>query len=164
MMHRAFQGFIIGLIVSSAVGAQSTYKRACVHLPLADATLSGKISILPLYGPPNFGEDPLRDAREAVPVLVLRKPIEACDDSMGVIFAVVRGPTRHIHLDFNFKIDERLLTRGNVVVRGRLLPKLTANDLTRIHMLVRSVSRQRKDGTLVSVYQDSITWHNSHDY
>ena len=163
MKYRVFQGVIIGLIVSSTVGAQSTRKRACFRLPLADATLAGKISILPLYGPPNFGEDPSRDAREAVPVLVLRKPIEACDDSMDVIFAVVRGPTRHIHLEFNFKVDERVLTRGNMVVRGRLMPKLTANDLTRIHMLVHSVSRQRKDGTLVSVYQDSIMWHDRHD-
>lgn len=161
MKYRAFQSAIIGLLSSSTAGVQSTHKRVCFHYSSAVATLSGRISILALYGPPNFGEDTLRDAREAVPVLVLRNPIEACADSTGISASVVRRPTRRILLVFNFKIDEKALTQGNVVVRGRLMPKLTANDLTRIHMLVLSVSRQQKVGTLVSVYLDSITWDSS---
>jgi hypothetical protein len=56
--------------VSSDVSA-----RECLDYEPAIVTIQGSVSLKPAYGPPGFGEDPKRDAREDYLALTLDAPV-----------------------------------------------------------------------------------------
>lgn len=47
----------------------------CLHYAGDAVALAGKVTLETFYGPPNYGENPETDSREAQTILVLAKPI-----------------------------------------------------------------------------------------
>jgi hypothetical protein len=68
-IFRALVAIGVAFPVSSAVSAG-----ACLEYEPAVVTIQGSVSLKPAYGPPGFGEDPKRDAREDYLALTFDTP------------------------------------------------------------------------------------------
>ena len=106
--------------------------------------LKGKLTIRVYYGPPNYGENPDTDTKEALPVLILSKPVNVRgnpDPKAGFNRKSVEG-VREIELVLTMPHKEFIGKR--VLVKGTLFHAFTGHHHTDVLMDVRSIRLAQK--------------------
>jgi hypothetical protein len=126
--------------------AQTSQEKEWVSYQPTVVELTGTLSVKTYYGPPNYGENPDTDAKEALPILILSKPInvrgnpdpKAAFDRKSVedvqeIQLVLTAP----HKEFIGK---------TVLVKGALFHAFTGHHHTDVLMDVRSIKPCSESG------------------
>ena len=88
--------FALCLISTASTEAQ----RRQLHYEPEKVTLTGRIVSRTFYGPPNYGENPKTDSREAQYILLLVTPIDVITTDKETIGETERGISRVTHFFF----------------------------------------------------------------
>lgn len=138
LSHVVFAVFLCGVAVGCAAGPSSetqiySYEPAMIEL-------NGTLTTKQIFGPPNYGETPEKDARETVYILKLDTPI-----------AVRRDPNSELNLESFSNIVaiqvalrpgvnlKRELINGHVTVTGSLFQGVTGHHVTNVVLNATSV-------------------------
>jgi hypothetical protein len=107
--------------------------------------LKGTLSVKTYYGPPNYGENPDTDAKEALPILILSEPISVrgnADPKAGFDRQSVED-IREIQLVLTMPHKEFI--GKTVFVKGTLFHAFTGHHHTDVLMDVRSLKSDPED-------------------
>ncbi|HEU4712465.1 MAG TPA: DUF4431 domain-containing protein [Pyrinomonadaceae bacterium] len=103
--------------------------------------LEGRLVIQNEWGPPNFGEEPLTDRKEKVPVIVLAKAINVRGTPGDMLNATSVEGTRRVQLVFPYtRIPYKQLIGQKIVVKGSLFHAHTGHHYTPVLIWVRTLS------------------------
>jgi hypothetical protein len=103
--------------------------------------LEGTLTIKTYYGPPNYGEHPKTDSKEAQWILRLNEPVDVIGDDRYPETMSVHG-IRYIQLVLLGRQSE--LIGRKVLAKGTLFHALTAHHHTDVLMDVQSISPRPK--------------------
>ena len=101
--------------------------------------LKGTLSVKTYYGPPNYGENPDTDTKEALPILVLSKPVSVCgnpDPKAGFDRRTVED-VREIQLILT--VPHKEFIGKTVLVKGTLFHAFTGHHHTDVLLDARSI-------------------------
>lgn len=107
--------------------------------------LKGTLSVKTYYGPPNYGENPDTDAKEALPILILSKPVNVRgnpDRKAGFDRRTVED-VREIQLVLT--VPHKEFIGKTVLVKGTLFHAFTGHHHTDVLMDVRSIKLDPED-------------------
>jgi hypothetical protein len=131
-MARLFICLSVAAFLTGGACAASGPNAACVSIETGGVVLQGQVRRELHYGPPGFGEDPKRDARFKIPMLVLDRPIDVC---LGTEPGLDDSP-----LDGIAKIQlvglPSGVTDGELRVRGTLSRAVSASHFTPVILVV----------------------------
>lgn len=107
----------------------------------ATVELEGRLVIQNEWGPPNFGEQPLTDRKEKVPVMVLAKAINVRGTPGDMLNGTSVEGTRRVQLVFPYTpIPYQQLIGQKIRVNGNLFHAHTGHHHTPVLIWVRSLS------------------------
>lgn len=133
------------LILTGGFFAETAQEKEWLSYQPTVVELKGKLSVRLYYGPPNYGENPDTDAKEALPILILSKPVSVRgnpDPKAGFDRQSVED-IREIQLVLTMPHKEFI--GKTVLVKGTLFHAFTAHHHTDVLMDVRSIKPDRKD-------------------
>ena len=119
--------------------AQKTQEKEWLSYQPTVIQLKGTLSVKTYYGPPNYGENPETDAKEALPILLLSKPVNVRgnpDPKAGFDRRSVED-VREIQLVLTMPHKEFI--GKTVLVKGTLFHAFTGHHHTDVLMEVRSI-------------------------
>lgn len=125
-------------VVTSGFAETAQGKKVWLSYQPTIVELNGTLSVKTYYGPPNYGENPDTDTKEALPVLVLSKPVNVRgnpDPKAGFDRRSVED-VREIQLVLTTPHKEFI--GKTVLVKGTLFHAFTAHHHTDVLMDVRS--------------------------
>ncbi len=129
---------LVVLVWTCCAQAGDTRQRWVPYEP-AVVELRGTLKVCERYGPPGYGEDPERDQRMRVPVLILSNPINVRGDPAAEVnIESVRG-VRELQLVFLRAMNYSSLVGSQVVVRGKLSHAVSGHHFTPVVMIVESL-------------------------
>ena len=129
---------VLTALAQFEIGAQN---RRWLSYEPATVELEGRLISEWKYGPPNFGEDPKRDQRVKVPILVLTTRVNVRANPADATNAVAVRNVRRIQLVLS-DVGYRELMGRDVVVKGSLFHSFTGHHYTDVLMDVRSIHRK----------------------
>jgi hypothetical protein len=130
--------FFFVLIVTRGF-AETAQKKVWLSYEPTVVQLKGTLSVKTYYGPPNYGENPESDAKEALPILILSKPVNVRgnpDPKAGFDRRSVED-VREIELVLTMPHKEFI--GKTVLVKGTLFHAFTGHHHTDVLMQVRSI-------------------------
>jgi hypothetical protein len=109
--------------------------------------LTGKLTMVTKYGPPNYGENPETDEKVKVPVLLLSRPVNVRGQPGDELNSEsVRG-IKEIQLVLEkLSASYRMLANQQVRVKGTLFHAHTGHHYTAALMTVRQIKKNGKTG------------------
>jgi uncharacterized protein DUF4431 len=119
--------------------AQKTQEKEWLSYQPTVVKLKGTLSVKTYYGPPNYGENPDTDAKEELPILILKKPINVRgnpDPKDGFDRKSVED-LREIQLVLTMPHKEFI--GKTVLVKGTLFHAFTGHHHTDVLMDVRCI-------------------------
>jgi len=131
---------LAALVAICNLQASAQGKRWLSYEP-AIVELEGRLVIQHEWGPPNFGEEPLTDRKEKVPVMVLAKAINVRGTPGDTLNATSVEGTRRVQLVFPYTpIPYKQLIGQKIVVKGNLFHRHTGHHYTPVLIWVRTLS------------------------
>ncbi|GIW45611.1 MAG: hypothetical protein KatS3mg077_2893 [Candidatus Binatia bacterium] len=135
---------LVVVVALSPIAAHARTRDKWLSYYPAVVELTGTLRIVPMFGPPNYGENPESDSRLKVPVLDLVSPINVRGDpSSNINSQSFRGLTR-VQLDcYTVEMRKRIndLAGSEVVVVGSLFQAITARHYTPVVLFVEEIRR-----------------------
>lgn len=125
--------------LSSNEKAETAQVKEWLSYQPAVAEVKGTLRIKSYYGPPNYGENPETDAKEALPILILDSPVNVRgnpDTKAGFDQESVED-VREIQLVLTMPHKE--LIGKTVVIKGMLFHAFTGHHHTDVLMNVSSI-------------------------
>ncbi len=138
-MRNVFTFFVLILLLCGF--AEPAQEKDWLSYQPAVVELKGTLRLNHYYGPPNYGENPKTDAREALPILILSKPVNVRgnpDPKAGFDKKSVKG-ARKIQLVLTTPYKEFI--GKTVIVKGTLFHAFTGHHHTDVLMDVRSIKK-----------------------
>ncbi len=115
---------------------------SCVHYDPEVVRLSGRLSIDPEYGHPNYGENPATDEKLHVAILHLRHSLAVCGDSLNIVAGESLKGLLKVQLNFmNLHSDPMHYAGQRIVVKGTLYRAISGYHFTPVLMSVDSIGR-----------------------
>lgn len=125
-------------VAAIAVLIFSDAQAACVKLDIQQVRLAGTVTPVLFYGPPNYGEDPVHDAKEVAAVLKLDQPISICPD-LSANSAPPDSPVQETQMIFRDPPYGRQWNGKRVIASGTLFAAQTGHHHTPVMFDVRDV-------------------------
>jgi len=133
---------IVPFVIFATCGlAETAQKKQLLSYEPAVVELKGKLIIKTYYGPPNYGENPDTDAKEAMPFLVLDKPVSVRGnpDPKARFDRQTVENVKKIQLVLT--LPHKNLIGAKVIVTGTLFQAFTGHHHTDVLMTVSSIKR-----------------------
>lgn len=130
---------VLLLLIATRGLAETTQKKEWLSYEPAVVELKGRLSVKTFYGPPNYGENPDTDSKEALPILILSKPVSVRgnpDPNSAFDTQSVEG-VRKIELVLTKPFKQFI--GKTVIVKGTLFHAFTGHHHTDVLMQVRSI-------------------------
>jgi len=105
--------------------------------------LTGKLTEVVEYGPPNFGEDPETDSRLQLPVLMLSPPVNVREDATSELNTESFEGVEKIQLIFSTGSDYSGFLDQEVVVTGSLFQAHLATHFTPVLLTVQDIQARQ---------------------
>jgi len=141
---------VLSAIVVSAlcfcVGSAASGEKWLAYEP-AVVELKGKLTIVPKYGPPNYGENPETDEKVKVPILKLSQPVNVRADPKRDLDAYNESfnGVREVQLVFlTDTIRYGHLIGKQLVAKGTLFQAQTGHHYTKVLMTVSEIRELEK--------------------
>jgi Domain of unknown function (DUF4431) len=99
----------------------------------------GTLSVKTYYGPPNYGENPDTDAKEALPILILSKPVNVRGNPNPKAGFDRRSVEDVREIQLVLTVPHKDFIGKTVLVKGTLFHAFTAHHHTDVLMDVRSI-------------------------
>jgi len=125
----------LGVLVACAavVGCGRGSRReagACLQIG-APVRLTGVFADTQAYGPPGFGENPAKDAKWQLPILVLNEPISICAGTHSDSSGSAMSSVSRVELDLSKDLSVNLPPIGQrIMVHGRLERRSVMSQIT----------------------------------
>ena len=139
-MTRSVAAFMAGLLVACAA-AQPARQAVCLTYEPAEVTLTGRITLVQHFGPPNFGETPELDKRIDVPLLALSAPVDVCGDATSELNADTEVAVREVQLLGDDNVGERW-NNQSVRISGTLSHAQTGYHFTKVLLTIQRIEPQ----------------------
>jgi len=121
---------------------------SCIPYSPVAVELSGTLVSSERLGPPSFGETPEQDQPIRVPFLLLKPPVEMCDDSGGRAEAREVLTVDSVQLNFTRVHDRPMRFLGETIaVRGRISRAETGYHFGKVYMIVDSAVYSGRRGS-----------------
>lgn len=134
---------VVGVLSSFSWFASSDEKWLSYEPAIVE--LEGRLTLVPKYGPPNYGEDPKTDEKVKVPILELAEPVNVRGNSQGEVDTESFEDVEEVQLVFiTDKIRYRHLVGKRVVAKGTLFQAHTGHHYTNVLMIVHAIREQQK--------------------
>jgi hypothetical protein len=123
--------------------SEATQEKGWVSYQPAVVELKGTLTLRRYYGPPNYGENPKTDTKEAMFILILSQPVNVRgnpDPKAGFDRQSVKN-IRRIQLVITMPYKEFIGKK--VLVKGTLFHAFTGHHHTKVLMEVQSIEEFR---------------------
>jgi len=131
--------FLLSVFIVTGGFAETAQEKEWLSYQPTVVELKGTLTVKTYYGPPNYGENPDTDAREELPILILKQPINVRgnpDPRAGFDRKSV-ADLQEVQLVLTTPHKEFIGKR--VVVKGTLFHGFTGHHHTDVLMDVRSI-------------------------
>jgi Domain of unknown function (DUF4431) len=119
--------------------AQTAQEKDWLSYEPAVVELKGTLSVKLYYGPPNYGENPDTDAKEALPILILSKPVNVRGNTDPKAGSDKQSVEDVQQIELVLTMPHKELIGKTVIVEGTLFHAFTAHHHTKVLMDVRSI-------------------------
>lgn len=126
---------------SGAARVARLQRDRCEHYAPRSVTLSGELTQVQKYGPPNYGENPKTDARVRVLVLKLPRTLNVCGDPTSDINTESEKNVREVQLVMSDSSAKHLVGRA-VIATGTLFHSHTGHHYTKVLMNVSEIRKR----------------------
>jgi hypothetical protein len=133
------------LLAASAILASTQVAAAsCIEFNKQAVALHGRVVPMQFYGPPNFGEDPKRDRKDIVAILVLDRPIWTCDVPANETGHGGKYSVRKLEMVFSDPPCGKQWNGKRVIATGTLYPWDNALQYTPVLLWIKNMAVEGK--------------------
>ena len=131
--------FVFVVVRGTCETTTLTQEKEWLSYQPAVVELRGTLTLKTYYGPPNYGENPDTDAKEVLPVLILKEPVKVRGNPQAPDDFDRRSVENIKEVQLVLTVPYKEFTGKTVLVEGTLFHGFTGHHHTDVLMDVRSI-------------------------